>query len=185
MTLTIPTPDASTAMKQAVIHGGAHDGATLHDLSLRTPVLVVFLRHLGCTFCREAVSDIAAKRTGIEKDGTTIVLIHMSPPDVAAAFFATYGLTDIAHISDPSSTLYRSFGLRRGNLWKLFGPSTAWRGIKATLAGHRVGRLQGDGFQMPGVFLIQDGRIIREFRHSHAGERPDYTELAACPVPRP
>lgn len=170
-------------MKQAIVRGGRHDGTTLHELSQRTPVLVVFLRHLGCTFCRETVSDIASKRTGIEKVGTTIVLVHMSPPEHAAAFLATYGLSDIAHISDPTSNLYRSFGLKRGSLWNLFGPSTAWRGIKATFAGHRVGRLQGDGFQMPGVFLIQNGRLIREFRHSHAGERPDYTELAACPVP--
>lgn len=177
------TPDGTTAMTWALIHGASGNGVTLHDLSLRTPVLVVFLRHLGCTFCREALADIASLRAAIENDGITIVLVHMSAPDHAAAFFSTYGLANIAHISDPGATLYRSFDLKRGNLWELFGPRVAWRGLKATLAGHKVGRLQGDGFQMPGVFLLQDGRIVREFRHRDAGERPNYVELAACPRP--
>ena len=169
------------AMREAVIHGDG--GGTLDSLSRKGPVLVVFLRHMGCTFCREALADVAARRAAIEKEGSRIVLVHMRPPDEAAAFFATYGLESVGHISDPAAVLYRSFGLRRGTLWQLFGPRVAWRGLMATNAGHKVGRLRGDGFQMPGVFLVRDGRFIREFRHRDAAERPNYTELAACPLP--
>jgi hypothetical protein len=41
-----------------------------------------------------------------------------------------------------------------------------------------VGRLAGDGFQMPGVFLIFKGEVIRSYRHHTAADRPDYINLA-------
>ena len=41
-----------------------HDqhGRTLQQLSDSQPVLVVFLRHSGCTFCREAVADLVREQ---------------------------------------------------------------------------------------------------------------------------
>ena len=43
-----------------------------------------------------------------------------------------------------------------------------------------VGKLVGDGFQMPGVLLLKDGTIQRAFRHKTAADRPDYCELASA-----
>jgi hypothetical protein len=58
----------------------------------------------------------------------------------------------------------------------LFGPKVWWRGFQAgVLNRHGAGRLQGDGFQMPGVFLVFHGQILRSFRHQSAADRPDYT----------
>jgi hypothetical protein len=31
--------------------------------------------------------------------------------------------------------------------------------------------------QLPGVFVIQNGAILREFRHRTAADRPDYVAL--------
>ena len=44
--------------------------------------------------------------------------------------------------------------------------------------GHGVGMLAGDGLQMPGVFVLHHGQVLREFRHESAADRPDYLELA-------
>jgi hypothetical protein len=52
------------------------------------------------------------------------------------------------------------------------------------LAGHGIGPLVGDGFQMPGAFLIRDGRVSAAYRHRHAADRPDCGALA-CGLPRP
>jgi hypothetical protein len=46
-----------------------------------------------------------------------------------------------------------------------------------------MGRLMGDGFQMPGVFLVHHGVVLRSFRHETAAQRPDYRALARCPEP--
>jgi hypothetical protein len=49
--------------------------------------------------------------------------------------------------------------------------------MMALLKGHIVGKLQGDGFQMPGAFLIRDGKVIREFRHKTVSDRVEYCDL--------
>lgn len=159
-------------------------GATLEELSRQTPTLVVFLRHSGCPFCREALSRIAHDRREIEGAGTRIVLVHMLPDEQAAKFFAEYGLGDVDRISDPGQEVYRAFGLGRGGIGQVMGPRTWWRGFKAVvLKGHRPGRPVGDIYQLPGVFLLVDGRTIRSFRPENSSELPNYAEFSACEIP--
>lgn len=154
-------------------------GVSLAELSRRSPVLVVFLRHFGCTYCREAVADVAADRKAIEADGTRVVFVHMSAPAPADEFFARYGLADVTRISDPDARLYRALGLRRATLWQLFGPKSIARFGSANVGdGGRLGRPVDDPLRMPGVFLLKDGRVVREFRHTSVADRPDYCSLA-------
>lgn len=160
-------------------------GMALDEMSRRWPTLVVFLRHFGCTFCREALADLAAQRSTIESNGVRIALVHMSSDEDAAAFFSHYQMHDVARISDPDQAVYRAFGLSRGTLSALFGPSNWVRGFEAgVVRGHGVGMLAGDGFQMPGVFLLFHGEILRTYVHQSASDRPDYAELAS-PVSHP
>jgi peroxiredoxin len=157
----------------------ASNGRTLAEITADASTLIVFLRHFGCTFCMEAAADIAKQRDAIEQLGTGIVFVHMSRNANAEAFFQRYGMPDALHISDPQCRLYDAFDLKRGTLGQLFGPKVFARGINAFLTGgHAVGKLQGDGFQMPGVFLMRGNAILAGFRHAHAGERPDYLRLA-------
>lgn len=172
--------DPEAAMRGAL----THDGRSLDGLSRERAQLVVFLRHLGCTFCKEAMADIASKRDKLNEESVGIVLVHMATQEEASAFAAKYGLSDASLIADPEKKLYTAFGLKRGTLGQLFGPKVWLRGIAATLKGHIVGNLVGDGFQMPGVFLVHDGRIVKAFRHETAGDRPDYDALSTCPIPQ-
>lgn len=156
-------------------------GSTLLDLSRRSPVLLVFLRHAGCTFCREALSDLAEQRRSIEENGSRIVIVHMSKESEAGRLFSQYGLADIDRVSDPNRGLYRAFGLERGGLWPLFGPFVWWRGFVAgILRGHGIGPLDGDGFQMPGAFVLYHGEILHSFIHESAADRPNYIHLASA-----
>ena len=156
---------------------------TLLELSNESPVFVLFLRHFGCTFCMEAVADIARQRKDMEAERTRIVFVHMSQEPEAQEFFSRYSVADCSRISDPARVLYRQFGLERGNLMQLFGPQTIVRGIQAFLKGASIGRLQGDGFQMPGAFLIYRGEVVKSFIHGFAGDLPDYKNMAKCDVP--
>ncbi|MEM0983275.1 MAG: SelL-related redox protein [Planctomycetota bacterium] len=155
------------------------EGVTLLERTNRSKTLVVFLRHSGCTFCKEALADLKAKRSQIESDGTRIALVSMTPQDQAMAWLDSYGLADVPHFADPERRLYRSFGLIRGTLSQTFGLKSWTRGLAATLQGHAVGKLVGDGFQMPGVFLVERGEIIHAYRHESVADRPDY-EAIAC-----
>jgi len=153
---------------------------TIDALSKNQPVLLVFLRHFGCTFCREALADLRVQRSRIEAAGVRIALVHMSPDAEAESFFARYALDDVARFSDPGRGLYRRFELRRGTWSQLFGFSVWMPGARAIFAdGHGLGVPAGDGFQMPGAFLVLNGRIVHAYRHDTAASRPDYCKLAA------
>ncbi|MBK6932792.1 MAG: AhpC/TSA family protein [Saprospirales bacterium] len=157
-------------------------------LTEQSPVLLVFLRHFGCSFCREAISDIAKRRNRLEKRGVRIVMVHMAnEPGLAEKFFHKYKLWPIDYISDPEKRLYRAFELGRGTPAQLFGLMNWIRGFEAgILEGHGFaspGEEYGDGFQMPGVFVLHKGEIKHSFIHRHAWDRPDYEEIVnSCEI---
>lgn len=175
MEATVPKFD--DALKQAV----TNHGVSLYDLSFQGAVLVVFLRHFGCTFCRETVAELVRLRRPFEQNGIRLAFVHMGSEEEAGEFFEHYGCEEEHRISDPEQRIYQAFDLRRGTLGQIFGPRVMYRAVVAGLfKGHGVGRSSGDEFQMPGVFLIHKGRIEQSFRHRYASDRPDYLELAEC-----
>ncbi len=153
-----------------------HDqhGNSLNTLSRDQPLMLLFLRHSGCTFCREALSDVSNVRDQLE-ERTGIAVVHMGTEEEMSDHFLNYGLENVSRVCDPSCRLFRRFGLTRGSFGQLFGVSIWSRGAKACLIdGHGVGKLAGDGFQMPGLFLIEKSKIIKAYRHKNAADRPDY-----------
>ena len=157
-------------------------GESLAAISNRQLVVLIFLRHFGCTFCREALSDISKKRSEILATGTEIVFVHMSEFKIAEKYFKRYNLDGAIHISDPECHYYQQFGLTKGNFNQLFGLQSWIRGFSAGVANmHGVGIRQiGDGFQMPGVFVIHEGQIKDSYIHKLSSDRPDYVALLNC-----
>jgi peroxiredoxin len=154
------------------------NGISLVDLVEASPVLLVFLRHAGCTFCREALSDIAAARAEIEKSGTRTVLVHMGDGAEMKAMVARYGVGDLERISDPDHALYEAFGLRKGNIWQLYGPKVWLRGLlSGLLFRHGIAFPVADFRQMPGAFYIRQGAIASRFRHRSSSDRVPYARL--------
>lgn len=174
--VAVKKPDTEVLSQMAT-----NTGETLVDLSHQQPVLLVFLRHFGCTFCREALADIAKERETLEQAGVKVVFVHMTTDTVAERYFNRYNLEGVSHISDPECKYYAEFGLVKGNFTQLFGLSSWIRGFSAgVVAGHGVGPQLGDGFQMPGIFVIQDGEVKDSFIHKLASDRPDYNKLVKC-----
>lgn len=155
-------------------------GISILEHSRVRPVLLVFLRHVGCTFCREALADLSEKRELIESTGTQLVLVHMGREESAEQILAKYKLNDVPRVWDPKLALYRAFGLEKGSVFQLFGPKVWIRGFKAGFMGqHGVGSWEGDVTQMPGVFLVFHGEILKSYRHQSAADRPDYVALVS------
>jgi len=154
-------------------------GQPLAELSSHSPVLLVFLRHAGCTFCREALGDLARAQRDIEASGTRIVLVHMGDENPICALLERYGLTNVDRICDREQRLYAAFGLKRGNWWQLLGPRVWWRAFQAgVLYGHGIGHVSADSAQLPGAFLLGPAGILKRFRHRSAADRPSYRDLA-------
>ena len=160
-------------------------GANLYDLSLDKRVLVVFVRHAGCTFCREMLADLAAQRARLEAQGMEIAVVHMSSPLRAAELAIQYGLEGVHLYSDPECRLYEAFGLERGTLTQLLGPKVFFRGIWAGLIqGHGLGPLQGDGFRLQGAFVLHQARVLAACRVETAADPIDFISLCKAAKPQ-
>jgi peroxiredoxin len=175
---------AATDLATALAEARTQSGTSLAALSRQGPLVVVLLRHSGCVFCREAIADAAAALPRIEEAGARLVLVHQGDDDGLRAIAAGHGIERVDRVSDPEKRLYRALEVPRGSFGQLFGPAVWWPGLRALVRGHGLGPLVGDGFQMPGAFLVRDGAVVAAYRHAHAADRPDYAGLA-CGVARP
>jgi len=157
-------------------------GVSVGELSSRGPVLLVFLRHFGCVFCREALKDIAKKKSQWVERGVQVVFVHMSDTKTADSYFSKYDLADMPHVSDPDCLTYAKFGLTKGSVGQLFGLQNWVRGIEVTVTGKALPTLKqlGDGFQMPGIFLVTGREIRQSFIHKTASDKPDYEGIIDC-----
>jgi peroxiredoxin len=154
-------------------------GQTLAEFCNGNLVFLVFLRHFGCTFCREAVSDIAQKRPTIEAQGVSLAFVHLGTEEKAQWFFTHYGLTDVPRFGDPDARLYQAFGLTRAKLSQYLNSESIRRFFDAFFHGHFTGFPAGEIERMPGVFLMQGTEIRKAFRHKLVSDRPDYLALAS------
>ena len=163
-----------------------NSGESLAQMCEKQPVMLVFLRFFGCSFCREAISDISQRRQKLESTGFRVVFVHMAPEkETAEKFFKKYKLFPVDHIADPERVYYRAFGLTKGTPQQIFGLMNWIRGFQAgVIEGHGFAYHNeeiGDGFQMPGVFVLHKGEIKNSFIHQQAWDRPDYDEIVgAC-----
>jgi peroxiredoxin len=141
------------------------------------PTLVVLLRSFGCTFCREAMADVAAARDAIHEAGANIAFVHGASPIEAAPWFAKYGLNDVMTVSDPDREHYKAFGLGTASTAVLVAPKVLARGAVCALS-HGFGMQSPEMLrQLPGVFVVQGDRILAEYRHRTGADRPDYVAL--------
>ena len=156
-------------------------GQNVLEVSNHKKVLLVFLRHFGCSFCREAMYDIYKLQSEKSLRNLEIILVHMAAPEVGFEYLRKYKISHLDHISDPECRLYSAFGLTKANFNQLFGFRSWVRGIEAGLIkGHGWGLQLGDGFQMPGIFVISKRIIIAEFRHTLPSDKPNYERLVNC-----
>lgn len=154
-------------------------GESLDELARDQRVMLVFLRHFGCTFCRETMSELAEKKRGIEAQGIKIVLVHMINSEIADNILDLYELDDLSHIADIHQKLYYRFGLGKTTVRALMGLPNWWRALVAgVFKGHLIGKPAGDPFQMPGVFVFHKNRILNKFTYRYVSDRPDFVKLA-------
>lgn len=160
-------------------------GNNLAELSDQSPVLLVFLRHFGCVFCKDSMDEISKRKIKFEKEGIKIVLVHMSDYKTASSYFKKFNIQDLEQVSDEACKYYAAFGLVKGSFSQLFGLKTLIRGFEIASTKQMLPGLTriGDGLQMPGIFLLKDGAIVESFIHSSVADKPDYDSfLEVCHI---
>ena len=154
-------------------------GRTLLELVDSRPVLLVFLRHFGCSFCRQALDDVSKVHSELEKRGVHVVFVHLGTPERAKPFFDYYRLSVVERISDPEGQLYAApaFRLARVSIFQLFRPAVWIAWLKGAIFAHGIGAIKEDVSQMPGVFFLRERKIVNLFRHRTIADRPNYLAL--------
>lgn len=161
-------------------------GQTLAALSNESPVLVVFLRHGGCPFCRQVLAQLQVLSSQLAERGMQLAIIHMMDPEQADSLLSRYDLQEAHSFSDPQRKLYELFQVKRGNLSETIGPAIWWPGFKTTiLSGHLPG-IPGKDIQQLGAALILDkNRIISSYFSQNSADLPDWDQLLTCEIPLP
>jgi hypothetical protein len=150
-------------------------GESLADASRERPLVLVFLRHFGCTFTRQILRGLQDLEQQAKQQNASLVLVHMLQSGEEIDYLGHN--SDIPRIADPRCELYRSFGLGKGGFLELFGPQVWWRGMISVFKGCGVGHLAGDGLQMPGAFVFQNERIVSSQPAHSAADLPDLAAL--------
>lgn len=137
--------------------------------------LIVLLRHFGCMFCREMISDLreAAEANPVFPD--VLFLVQASPTE-GRAFLRRYWPGARA-VADPHLEFYDGFGVRRGGIAEALGPSVLASSPRALAKGHRNGPRSGDPWRMPGLFAVRDETVIWSHLARHAADHPDFAQI--------
>ncbi len=170
-----PSRNAPYTVSEAADVYSLSSGKTLNEASIEKPLVLVFLRHFGCTFTRQILRGLQDLEQQAKQNGSSLVLVHMLRSGEEINYLGDN--SDVPRIADPRCELYRSFGLGKGGFLELFGPHVWWRAAISVFKGCGVGHLAGDGLQMPGAFVFHQGKIIHSQPAHSAADLPDLTAL--------
>jgi peroxiredoxin len=131
----------------------------LADLYSEGPAMLVFVRHLGCGFCKEQVAQLK------DLKDANVVFVSMGAPEEAAEFKQKMA-SPHTFISDPKRELYKAFGLAIGTFSQMLNPNTVIRSVGAMAKGYTHSRPRSDPKQLGGAFLVQPDGHVSWFRKS-------------------
>ncbi len=177
-----PTRSEPFSIPEAAAAYHLSSGETLAGASESKLLVLVFLRHFGCTFTRQILRGLEGIQKEAHQHGAELVLVHMLQNGKETQYLGQR--SGVSRIADPRCELYRAFGLGKGGFIELFGPQVWWRAAVSIFKGCGVGHLAGDGLQMPGAFLFHHGKIISAQRAHSSADLPDLPQLfKTLPLP--
>lgn len=131
--------------------------------------LIVALRHQGCTFCRENLSELSKVNIEISNTDTNLHILHMGDDEEIEPLISKYYIGNYNLISDPDGEYYTGLGLGRATISKAFGLQEFTRGLKGFFK-FGLGPLRGDGLQLGGIFLVENNKILKSYKSTRASD---------------
>ncbi|WP_246032059.1 SelL-related redox protein [Leptospira fluminis] len=165
-------------LMQGPVQGRNLIGQTFEQNLPAKQTLLVFLRHFGCIFCRECVSDLRDLADSIPAF-PPVLFVFPEEVRMGEEFFQRHW-PEASAIADPRAGFFGLAGLEDGNFLELAGPEVWGSALRAVAKGNFYG-VQGQHLlQMPGAFLVLKDRILWKHKYRHIGDHPDWTKLPGC-----
>ena len=143
----------------------------LKSLYEKDRLVLVFLRHFGCSFCKEHVAELR------RLPELNIAFVTLGTPEQAEEFRKRMK-SPHKFISDPEKELHKMFDVGQGGLAQLINPHTIVRSISGLFKGYLHTRSDGDPRSLPGVFIIEpDGEVAWEYRGRDAADTTSGREI--------
>jgi peroxiredoxin len=146
----------------------------------RGPLVIAFMRHFGCAFCRQHLIDLKQAYAEIQQAGGDIVAIFQYGAEATGRFCEAREIP-YECVGDPLREGYAKVELGRGGFREYLG----WRVFKgwarAARGGVYVGRPQGDVAQRPGTFVVDSsGRIVLAHYNQHSTDNVAVDRVVAA-----
>lgn len=148
-------------------------------------LIVTFMRHFGCSFCREHLFRLAQADERVRAAGAETIAIFQYEAEATKAHCDGRGVP-FDCLGDPLREAYAQVELGKGSLRQMAGWKVMKRARTAYRAGGGLGKPEGISvMQMPGTFVIgRDGRVLLPYYSENAADNPSVeTLLAAMPEP--
>jgi peroxiredoxin len=141
-------------------------GLTLFETAEGKPVVLVFLRYLGCPVCQIDMANLKNEIDLVEKRGAKLYVVLQSAPETVS--MATNREDwPFTIITDPKGELFRLYNVHPGGIIKWLHPAGLISAVAATLKGYRHGKFEGHETQLPAVFIVDGDRNVK---FAHYGE---------------
>lgn len=176
-----PAPDL-----QLPDSGGAMQ--RLSEFWQRQPILLIFLRHFGCSCLAERWERLAVEIPEYEKAGAKIVAIGQGEPERTTEVVRRRGYP-FPVLSDPERKAYEAYGLLEGTPaqvlhdfpWKPNDRETGEKLVSSRRSTEQA--LVDNPWQLPGEFVIGgSGRIVHAHRYQYCEDFPPKTVLLGAIV---
>jgi peroxiredoxin len=179
MVALVSSPTAAPSLGDVEVT--ATDGSAVRLSSLWTtrPVVLVFVRHWGCLFCKEQVADFAAGRADFDAAGVDVVVIGHGEVNDAADFAARFA-AGMRVLTDTTRAAYCAASMKRG-MRTAMSLGVVTRAARAMKRGFRQTQTQGDPLQQGGVVVVgRDGATRYAFISDEAGQHPPLNDVLAA-----
>lgn len=151
-------------------------GTSINEHSLAAPFLLIFLRHVGCSFCRKTLKELSDSKKHITDCGYRVGLVHLDTDEDMQEQLKLYKLDQLPRFHDSERKLYKALGLHRAPLISFFNRRMLKRGMDARRK-YGMGMPKSDPLQLPGAFLVDQGMIVAGEPTLSPDEHPDFLAL--------
>ena len=151
-------------------HGEPLELASLWSTS---NIVINFMRHFGCIFCREWLYKFERCVPALRADNILPLVLGIGDAEHALPVATQLAPSAVCLVS-PETTAHKAFGITRGSLMQLAGPAVISSVVRAARSGQMQGQTTGDYTMLGGVFAVDMSGIVRyAFYGSHAGDHPE------------
>ena len=137
------------------------------------PLVVMFMRHFGCAFCREHLIEMGRAFGDFEAAGADVVAVFQYDAQATQRFCDGRDVP-FDCLGDPDRAAYAAVSLGRGSPVQIVNPKVAIRFLGAARHGVFGGPPQGgDVAQLPGTFVVgRDGQVVLAHYSRSSADNP-------------